>query len=208
MYESPLPQDPTRVNYRAGGYLHSRPILTGADAKETFEEIPIIDFSDILSPSLEARQKLAEQVGHATQHVGFFYAINTPVPREKIDRAFEAIEKFFQQPDEVKLQIDCNKSNAAKGYQPRQQVGPNGVLRESYSMGNDYTEPEQQHISVAPEGSVTLNQWPEETVPEFRKAIYEYCEESLLLLSSVIHASSNSALPTPLTFDWYPSDYC
>jgi isopenicillin N synthase-like dioxygenase len=165
-----------RVYYTAGGFNQSRPILTGSDAKETFDKIPIIDFTDIFSSSLEARQKLAKEVGHAAQHVGFFYAINTPMSIARIDTIFKVIAEFFHQPEEVKMQIECNKSNAAQGYIPRQQTGPHGVVRESFAMGNDYTEPEQQHISTAPDGSVPLNQWPDETVPKFRSAIYAYCK--------------------------------
>ncbi|KAK5272153.1 hypothetical protein LTR96_001783 [Exophiala xenobiotica] len=168
-------RDPNRVYYNSGGFDRSRPILTGADAKETFDQIPVIDFSEILSPSLEARQRLAEEVGYAARNVGFFYAKNAPVSHPSIDRAFDVIEKFFSQPEEIKQLIDCNKSNEAKGWQPQQTVGPNGVLRESYSMGNDYTDPEQRHISTAPQGSIPLNQWPDDkTISEFRKAIYDY----------------------------------
>ncbi len=172
-------RDPNRVYYNSGGFHRSRPILTGADAKETFEKIPVIDFSELLSRSLEARQSLAAEVGHAARNVGFFYAKNAPVSHAIIDRAFDVIEKFFGQPDEIKQLIDCNKSNEAKGWQPRQTVGPNGVLRESYSMGNDYSDPEQHHISTAPDGSIPLNQWPDDTLPEFRKAIYDYCKHLL-----------------------------
>ncbi|KUJ16331.1 Clavaminate synthase-like protein [Mollisia scopiformis] len=170
-------RDPGRVYYVAGGFPQSRPILTGPDAKETFDKIPIIDFANLLFPSLEARQKLAKEVGHAAEHVGFFYAINTPVSNTKIDTIFDVIARFFQQPEEDKLQIECTKSNAAKGFMPAQQTGPHGVVRESFSMGNDYTEPEQKEISTAKEGAVSLNQWPDETLPEFRKAIYAYYHE-------------------------------
>lgn len=173
---APSQRDPSRVYYKAGGFEQSRPILTGADAKETFDSIPVIDFSDIFSPSLEARRALAHKVGHATRHVGFFYAANAPVSHDKIDQAFAVVDQFFSQPDEAKLQIDCTKSRSAKGYQPRQTVGPNGVVRDSFAMGNDFTDPEQQHISVAPEGSLPLNLWPDATLPEFRRAVYEYCE--------------------------------
>ncbi|KAL6242317.1 hypothetical protein RBB50_010865 [Rhinocladiella similis] len=168
-------RDPNRVYYNSGGFQRSRPILTGPDAKQTFEEIPVIDFSEVLSSAPEVRQKLAEKVGHAARNVGFFYVKNAPVSHAKIDCAFEVLESFFTQPEEIKQQIDCNRSNEAKGWQPQQTVGPNGVLRESYSMGNDYTELEQHHINIAPQGSVPLNQWPsEDSIPGFRKAIYDY----------------------------------
>jgi len=46
-------------------------------------------------------------------------------------------------------------------------------------MGNDYTNPEQHFVKVAPPRSVPINQWPDEALPEFRKAIYEYYYEVL-----------------------------
>jgi hypothetical protein len=48
--------------------------------------------------------------------------------------------------------------------------------RESFGMGNDYTEKEQHHVNVAPSGSLSLNQWPDDVMPEFRKVLYEYCK--------------------------------
>lgn len=72
-------KDPNRVYYRAGGFEQSRPILRGPDAKETFEFIPTIDCTNISSPDLEVRKKLAAEVGRAVREVGFFYAVNPPV---------------------------------------------------------------------------------------------------------------------------------
>lgn len=75
---SPVPQDPNRVYYVAGGFQCSRPILTGDKAKPTFESIPTVDFSRI-NGSLEERKALAREVGLAASLVGFFYAVNPPV---------------------------------------------------------------------------------------------------------------------------------
>lgn len=72
-------RDPERVYYRAGGFEQSRPILKGADAKETFEFVPIVDVSNVFSPDLDVRKKLATEIGRAVREVGFFYAVNPPV---------------------------------------------------------------------------------------------------------------------------------
>lgn len=72
-------RDPNRVYYRAGGFEQSRPILKGADATETFEFIPVVDVSDVYSPDLSVRTKLAKEIGRAVTEVGFFYAVNPPV---------------------------------------------------------------------------------------------------------------------------------
>jgi isopenicillin N synthase-like dioxygenase len=73
---------------------------------------------------------------------------------------------------QVKYHVD--KSPAAKGFEPMEVDG--GAQRESFGMGNDYTEPEQHAVKVAPAGSFHLNQWPDKVVPEFRKVLYEYCK--------------------------------
>lgn len=74
-----IERDPNRVYFRAGGFEQSRPILNGSDAKDSFEFIPIIDTTDIFSPDLEVRKKLAAEIGRAVKDVGFFYAVNPPV---------------------------------------------------------------------------------------------------------------------------------
>lgn len=172
---SPVPQDPNRVYYVAGGFQCSRPILTGDKAKPTFESIPTVDFSRI-NGSLEERKALAREVGLAASLVGFFYAVNPPVSSATMDKAFAAIQEFFDQPDEEKRKLDINKSPAAKGYQATREPGDTFDRRQLFTMGNDYTEVEQQHIKVAPAGSVPLNAWPE-SLPQFRKTLYEYYNE-------------------------------
>ena len=78
----------------------------------------------------------------------------------------------------MQMKYHVNNSPAVKGFLP---VNPNekragfGSARETFSMGNDYTDPEQHAIKVAPPGTVPLNQWPDEELPEFRKEIYAYC---------------------------------
>jgi hypothetical protein len=67
-----------------------------------------------------------------------------------------------------------NNSPGAKGFDPM--IVGGAAQRESFGMGNDYTEPEQHYVSVAPPGTLSLNQWPDKTVPEFRKVLYEYCK--------------------------------
>ncbi|RDW84679.1 hypothetical protein BP6252_02269 [Coleophoma cylindrospora] len=168
---------PNRVYYIAGGYEQSRPILTGSAAKKTFDTIPVVDVSNVFSFSLEERQAVAKEVGRAAEEVGFFYAVNPPVSKAKMDKAFEAIKKFFDQSDEEKLKYHVDKSPAVKGFHPFDKEKVDASRRESFGFGNDYTEPEQHVTQVAPLGTVQLNQWPDETIPELRKVMYEYYRE-------------------------------
>lgn len=48
--------------------------------------------------------------------------------------------------------------------------------RDSFAIGSDFTDPEQQVTKVASLGSVPLNQWPDDVLPEFREVVYKYCK--------------------------------
>lgn len=64
------PKDTKNVYFRTGGYLMSRPILTGKDAKKTFDKVPEIDFTHCFSPNLKDRQAIAKEVAQACEEVG------------------------------------------------------------------------------------------------------------------------------------------
>lgn len=104
--------------YHAGGKRGSRPVLTGADAKDTFESIPVINVEGMFSDSLEERKKVAAAVGKASREVGFFYAQNHSVTEDTVTKTFEAIEKFFALPIEDKMEVHIHKSNVVRGYEP------------------------------------------------------------------------------------------
>lgn len=81
------------------------------------------------------------------------------------------------------MKYHVNNSSAFKGFNP---VNPDekragfGSARETFSLGRDYTDPEQHSIKVAPPGTVSLNQWPDEDFPEFRRDIYAYCMNNVM----------------------------
>jgi hypothetical protein len=61
---------------------------------------------------------------------------------------------------------------------PSKTIEKNAPDRDSFAVGCDFTDPGQHFIKVAPPGSVSQNQWPDEEVPEFRKVFYQYCERN------------------------------
>lgn len=84
----------------------------------------------------------------------------------------------------MKLHVD--NSQGVKGYLPF--TFSNGSdSRAAYSIGRDYTNPEQHFINVAPPGTVSLNQFPDDVFPEFRKTVYEYCPSMTFFLFSSAH---------------------
>jgi len=91
--------------------------LKGKAAKETFIEVPKIDFQRIYSDKLEDRKELAKEVGDACRSVGFFYAVNHGVDGEMLSDTFQAMEKFFALPNEVKMEIHNQKTEKFRGYE-------------------------------------------------------------------------------------------
>lgn len=71
--------DPNRVYYGSGGYRQFRPVLTGAQAKKTFDSIPLVDVSNIFSDDVNVRKAIAKEIAKVAEEVGFFYAVNPPV---------------------------------------------------------------------------------------------------------------------------------
>ena len=78
--------------------------------------IPVIDYGPFFAGEKGALERLAEQVAHACENIGFFYALNHGVPDELIDRAFAASRRFFALPIEQKLALRLNENNI--GYLP------------------------------------------------------------------------------------------
>lgn len=190
------PGDTKNVYFQSGGYRLSRPVLTGQDAKRTFDSIPTVDVSGIYSPDPAVRRAIASEVAKVCEDVGFFYAANPPVSYEKmgalggtsgpvphrcnrntadsIDAAMEMIKTFFRLPQDELLKLHVDNSQGVKGYLPFA-FRDGRRCRASYSLGRDYTNPEQHFVKEAPPGTVALNQWPDASLPAFRKVIYEYC---------------------------------
>jgi isopenicillin N synthase-like dioxygenase len=77
------------------------------------------------------------------------------------------------------MKYHVDQSPAAKGFTPSDPTEKRkgfGAFRETFSMGNDYTNPEQHIIKFAPSNTVPLNLWPDKELPEFRESLYRYCE--------------------------------
>lgn len=172
--------EPKEVVFHAGKGKQTRPVLSGADLKPTFDSIPAIDFTNATSPVFEERLAVAREVGRAFTEVGFLYAMNHSISDDLQARVKDVIRGFFDQPSEEKLKIHINKSPTVKGYEPlletRIDTTTRGDLKEAFNMADDPYDPEQKapadlDLSAYPHGPG--NQWPEK--PEaFRSTMYEY----------------------------------
>ncbi len=81
------------------------------DFDDAIKKIPIIDYGPYFAGEPGALEKVAEQVRHASENVGFFYAFNHGVPDSVIDAAFAASRRFHALPTEEKLALKLNQNN-------------------------------------------------------------------------------------------------
>lgn len=84
--------------------------------RDAVDEIPVLDLADLLSGTPGATHRLAAQLRHVFENVGFYYIVNHGVPQSLIDDAFDAAALFHAQPLAQKLQIRLNEFNI--GYLP------------------------------------------------------------------------------------------
>ena len=87
-----------------------------SDPESVSHLIPVIDFGPYFAGRAGALEVLAEQLRHACENIGFFYALNHGVPEAVIDRAFAASRRFHALPLDEKLKLSLNESNI--GYMP------------------------------------------------------------------------------------------
>ncbi|KAM0745964.1 Clavaminate synthase-like protein [Meredithblackwellia eburnea MCA 4105] len=144
-----------------------------------FQELPIIDLTNIESTNLEERKALAGQVQKACIESGFFYIKNHGVADSVLKEAFAQSKVFFAQPLEKKMLVDMNKSSSFKGYLGigGEQVDPDsrGDLHEAFDIGSDSQ-------SFSAEKKTSGNQYPpEEDLPGFKKAIEDTWDSIMAL---------------------------
>ncbi|GAA5235523.1 isopenicillin N synthase family oxygenase [Verticiella sediminum] len=106
--------------------------------ESTQREVRRIDLSNFA----ERKQEITEQLWSAAVDIGFFQVCNHGIPQERIDRAFDAAERFFAQPDAVKAQWPLSRN---AGWESKAQVRPStrtADQKESYQI----TRPRMQGL--------------------------------------------------------------
>lgn len=179
------------VYFHAGGKPGRRKILNEGDEgwRPSFTAIPVIDFADIDSPDFDKRKALADELADAAENVGFFVAVNTPVSTELAEETFQAFEDFFALPIEEKEKVAWSKTPGARGYESFNETADKNSkqanLRESFFIGEDYTEEEQWQGPI-PDGIKEQNIWPD-AMPQLRVAVYMYYHKILPFARSLLH---------------------
>jgi isopenicillin N synthase-like dioxygenase len=149
-----------------------------ADPQAAAGTIPVIDYGPYFAGEPGALERVAAEVGHACEEVGFFYAAGHGVPEALIDRAFAASRRFHALPLGQKLALKLNDSNI--GYLPlnasvqgastvHKATRPN--QNESFFVSHDRGADHPDVLAGTPLRG--RNQWPPE-MPELRADMMAY----------------------------------
>ena len=68
-------------------------------------EIPVLDIGPYLAGDSGALEKLAAELRHAQEHVGFYFIVNHGVPRRLVSQAYDQLRRLFDLPLEEKLKL-------------------------------------------------------------------------------------------------------
>ena len=82
--------------------------------------IPVIPYSDLISPETEVRRKAIDAVGQSLENIGFFILDQNHISTEVVRRAYQTALQFFALPDATKLQY---QGGAKKGFGGFSQFG-------------------------------------------------------------------------------------
>ncbi|KAH7926491.1 Clavaminate synthase-like protein [Leucogyrophana mollusca] len=154
----------------------------------TFEDIPVIDFTNATSKDPILRRALADEIRNASVHVGFFYIKNHGIPEDVIETTIEASKQFFALPTESKAKLDIHKSSNFKGYTGLLGENTNpenkGDLHEGFDIGFEATV-SSDDIAPRDDGAMTgANVWPDD-LPTFRKDVLDYYHAAVRLGQSL-----------------------
>jgi isopenicillin N synthase-like dioxygenase len=145
---------------------------------EAAAKIPAIDFAPYFAGEPGALARVAAEVGHACENVGFFYAAGHGVSEEIVDRAFAASRRFHALPLDDKLKLRLNENNI--GYLPinasvqgastvHKATRPN--QNESFFISHDRGPDHPDVVAGTPLRG--RNQWPA-ALPEIRAPMTAY----------------------------------
>jgi isopenicillin N synthase-like dioxygenase len=149
------------------------PIL--ADARD---EIPILDLAAYLRGEPGERRRIAGELRHIFERVGFYFITNHGVPQTLVERMFEEVKRFHAQPLEAKLRVKINQHNV--GYMPMRgattrhsQISQNNKpnVNEAFFAKRDL--PVDHPDVVAGKPFRCANQWPE-NLAGFRETVVAY----------------------------------
>lgn len=156
------------------------PLIEPSSLPKDGDHIPVLDVGPYFAGESGAQEKLAGELRHSLENIGFYYLTGHDVPLTLIEETFDASKRFHAQPLEDKISLRANEHNV--GYMPvnssvsrASQVEkarkPN--LVEAFFLKRDM--PADHPDVLSNKRYRCMNQWPAETaVPGFRETAVTY----------------------------------
>jgi isopenicillin N synthase-like dioxygenase len=188
-----------------------------------FQEVPILDMS--LAKDDATKPAFLQQLLDTLLNVGFLYIKNTGIDQSLFDKVCEEGIRFFDLPEDEKLQIEMKNAKSFLGYSKVLAIFPRHVdiCSRTIQLGNEITASqadwrEQLDLSTphpipGPEAPtyhhlLAPNQWPKaELMPSFRPIYEEYMRQmsavSMLFTSLV---AESLGLPATVFDQFFDKD--
>ncbi|KAI1341453.1 2og-Fe oxygenase family protein [Xylariaceae sp. FL0016] len=189
--QAPHLSDKKYVYFHSGSEATYREV---SDKPSSFTSIPTIDISEIDSPSLDARKRIAREIHDACHQCGFFYIRNHGIAESVVQETFATLKRFFALDLETKMDAHVQKNPAIRGYEPmlETKLDPRtqGDIKEAFTMGDCAMESEQDYVGKTgqqPPANITKPQniWPSKA-PWWREGLYSYYNHILPLAMKLV----------------------
>ncbi|MET0698260.1 MAG: 2-oxoglutarate and iron-dependent oxygenase domain-containing protein [Mycobacterium sp.] len=165
----------------------------------SFTSVPIVDITDLGSPNLADRQRVAGELGQAAKEVGFFYIRGADIDEALFTDLLAATKNFFALPIEEKMRSYIGLSRCHRGYVPYGEEGLSGDepdLKEAFDTALDLPADDPDYLAGNP--MLGPNAWPD--IPGFAETVTAYYNAILAVGDQLLWAFAVALGEDPETF--------
>ncbi|RBP84851.1 2OG-Fe(II) oxygenase [Marinomonas rhizomae] len=154
--------------------------------------IPLIDLSKLIHENESIRQNEICTLDKACREIGFFYLINTGIPKELMAALMREAKRFFNQPQVIKNSIDIKNSINHRGYgnigeEQLDEVG-HADWKETFDMALDF--PKDHPLAVKYPTAYGPNQNPSD--PATLEVLQEYYVQAFQVAQKLLTAMAEA----------------
>lgn len=147
--------------------------------------IPVVDLADFLSGDETRKQNFVQALGKAYEEVGFVAVKNHGIPDDLIADLYKYVQRFYAQPNDVKLSYEKKELAGQRGYTSFGREHAKGFdapdLKEFFQYGQEVKDGEK---TEAYPDNVTVNEIPEFT-PTLNAAYRNFEKSGTALLQAI-----------------------
>ena len=156
---------------------------------QSLRKVPEISLQAYTHGNSEERRKFSEEIFHALIDYGFLILTDHNVPTDKLDFAYEQVEKFFALTSQQKNAYILEEGKFQRGYTPFGQEHAKDAavhdLKEFWHVGRELSPKHDLY------GQYPHNIWPQAELPEFRQTfleLYERLDETAGILLEALES--------------------